>query len=112
VLATQTVERLRTHRDQLNLVDALRMEAAVGIQQRRWDEAQTALDESLMLAHEMPYPYAEAKALAVYGDLLVARGQPERAHDQYVAALAILRPLGAVPYAERVERALAELSRH
>lgn len=112
VLATQTVARLRTQHDHLDLVDALRMEAAVWIQQWRWDEAEAALKEALGLARPMPYPYAEAKALATYGDLLVARGQQERARDQYAAALAILRPLGEVPYTERIERALAERARH
>ena len=96
----------------LNLVDALRMEAAVWIRQQRWDEAEAALEEALALARPMPYPYAEAKALATYGDLLVASGHPERARDQYDAALAILRPLGEVPYTERIERALAEMARH
>jgi class 3 adenylate cyclase/tetratricopeptide (TPR) repeat protein len=111
-LAMQTVARLRTHHDQLNLVDALRMEAAVGIRQGRWDEAEAVLEEALVIARAMPYPYAEAKALAVYGDLLVARGQPAQAHDHYEAALAILHPLGEVPYTERIERALADMARH
>jgi predicted PurR-regulated permease PerM len=61
----------------------------------------------LALARQMPYPYAEAKALSTYGDLLVANGQPKRARNQYNAALAILRPLGEVPYTERIEQALA-----
>jgi predicted ATPase/class 3 adenylate cyclase len=111
-LATQMVERLRTHHDHLTLVDALRMEATVRIRQERWDEAEATLQEALMLARQMPYPSAEAKALATYGDLYIASGQPERAHDKYEAALAILRQLGEVPYAERVERALAEMARH
>jgi tetratricopeptide (TPR) repeat protein len=111
-LATQTVARLRTQHDQLNLVDALRMEAAVWIRQQRLLEAEAALEEALAIARQMPYPYAEAKALSTYGDLLVARGQPAPAHDRYEAALAILRPLGEVPYTQRIERALAEMRRH
>jgi hypothetical protein len=63
----------------------------------------------LALARQMPYPYAEAKALSTYGDLLVANGQPERARDQYEAALTILRSVGEVLYTERIERALAEI---
>jgi tetratricopeptide (TPR) repeat protein len=105
-LATQTVTRLREHHDHFDLVDALRMQAAVWIRQERWDEAETDLDEALTLARAMPYPYAEAKALATYGDLMIARGQPARASDHYTAALSILRPLGEVPYAERIQRAL------
>jgi tetratricopeptide (TPR) repeat protein len=112
MLATQTVARLRTQHDQLNLVDALRMEAIVHIRQQRWDEAEAALQEALALAREMPYPYAEAKVLSIYGDLLVASSQPEQAREQYEAALTILRSLGEVPFAERIERALAEMARH
>lgn len=105
-LATQTVAHLHAQHDRLNLVDALRMEAAVRIAQQRWDEAEADLEEALSLARLMPYPYAEAKALVVYGDLLVARGHQERAREQYAAALAILRPLGEVAYTERIERDL------
>src|SRR5215469_11829976 len=46
-------------------------------------------------------PHAEAMALSIYGDLLIARGQLKQARDQYAAALAILRPLGEVPYVHR-----------
>ena len=59
----------------------------------------------------MPYPYAKAKALSTYGDLLVARVQPEQAREQYEAALGILHRLGERPYAERIERAMEKMSR-
>jgi tetratricopeptide (TPR) repeat protein len=108
-LATQTVARLRAQHDHLTLVEALRTEAAVWIQQQRWEEAESALEEALQLSRQMPYPYAEAKLLATYGDQLVARGQPDRARDQYAAALAILHSLGERPYAQRIERTLAEM---
>jgi tetratricopeptide (TPR) repeat protein len=111
-LATQSVARLRAKHLRSSLVHALRIEAAIWIRQERWDEAQTALEETLALARPMPYPYAEAKALTTYGDLLVARGQPAEAHDRYEAALAILRPLGEVPYTKRIERALLEMACH
>jgi predicted ATPase/class 3 adenylate cyclase len=110
-LATQTVARLRTQHDHLTLVEALRTEAAVWIQQQRWEEAESALTEALQLSRQMPYPYAEAKALSTYADLLVDHGQLERAREQYDTALAILRSLGEVPYAKRIERALAEMKR-
>jgi tetratricopeptide (TPR) repeat protein len=88
-------------------VDALRVEAAVWFRQRRWGEAEADLEEALDLARQMPYPYAEAKLLFTYGDLTSANGRLERAREHYEAALAILRPLGEVPYAGRIERALA-----
>jgi tetratricopeptide (TPR) repeat protein len=112
VLATQTVTDLREQHDRLSLVDALRMQAAVWIRQGSWSAAEATLEEALALARAMPYPYTEAKLLAMYGDLMVASGHPARARDQYDAALAILRPLGEVPYVERTERALAALSFH
>jgi tetratricopeptide (TPR) repeat protein len=106
------VERLHDQHDLLTLVDALRMQAAVAIRHERWDEAAAALDEALALARQMPYPYAEAKLLATYGDLMVASGQPTRAQEQYTAALAILQPLGEVPYTERIQQALDEMRCH
>jgi tetratricopeptide (TPR) repeat protein len=108
-LATQTVARLRAQHHRYYLVDALWVEAAIWIRQERWEEAETALEEALALARPMPCPYSEAKALSTYGDLLVASGHPERARDQYDAALTILRSLGEVPYADRIERTLAEM---
>jgi predicted ATPase/class 3 adenylate cyclase len=111
-LLAQTCIRLRAQHHRFYLVDALRVEAAVCIQRQRWDEAKAALQEVLTLACPMPYPYAEAKALDTYGDLLVACGQPDQAREQYAAALAILHPLREVPYAKRIERALAEMARH
>jgi tetratricopeptide (TPR) repeat protein len=109
MLATQTITRLRAQHDLLNLVNALRVEASIRIRQKDWGKAEVALGEALPLTRHMPYPYAEAKALSTYGDLLVAHGQPERARDQYEAALTILRSLGERPYAERIERALVEM---
>jgi hypothetical protein len=57
----------------------------------------------------MPYPYAEAKALYVYGQLLVAKGEPGPAREQYWAALAICDQLGEGLYRPHIERALAVL---
>jgi tetratricopeptide (TPR) repeat protein len=110
-LATQTVARMRSQHDRFHLVDALQVEAAVRIRQQRWSDAKAALDESLALARSMPYPYAEGKALATYGDLHLAGGQPEWAHDHYEAALAILRALGEVTCAEQIQLAVHGVSR-
>ncbi len=108
-LATRTVARLRAQHDYFTLVDALRVEATLRIRQRRWVEAEALLSECLAQARRMPYPSAEARTLSTYGDLLEARGEPEAAHEQYEAALAILRSLGEVPYAARIEGALARV---
>ncbi len=58
----------------------------------------------------MPYPYAEAKALYVYGLLEIARRDAERAREQLAAALSILNRLGEGLYRPHVERALAGLA--
>lgn len=77
---------------------------------RRWTEAVAALDEALTLAHRLPYPYAEAKALYVYGQLHVAKGEAEQARSRFEAALAILNRLGERLYAGRVVGELASLA--
>jgi tetratricopeptide (TPR) repeat protein len=110
-LATQMIAQLRTQHEYFALVEALRVEATIWTRQRRWDEAEAALQEGIALAGPMHYPYSEAKLLSTYGDLLVAAEQLEQARDRYEAALAILRPLGEVPYAQRIEQTLAEMRR-
>jgi hypothetical protein len=57
----------------------------------------------------MPYPYAEAKALYVFGQLHAAKGEQEQARKAYDASLAILNRLGEGLYRPHVERALTEL---
>jgi tetratricopeptide (TPR) repeat protein len=109
-LVLSALTRLREQHDHLNLVDAVRAEAAVHTRQRRWHAAETAVEESLALARQMGYPYAEAKALSGAGDLWKVRGQSELARDQYEAALAILYRLGERAYAEKIEQELAQLS--
>jgi hypothetical protein len=54
----------------------------------------------------MPYPYAAARLLHVYGQMHVAKGEPGPARQRLEAALAIFRRLGTRKDAERVERAL------
>jgi tetratricopeptide (TPR) repeat protein/transcriptional regulator with XRE-family HTH domain len=95
----------------LVLVDALRVRAMLATRRRGWAEAEAALEEALIAARAMPYPYAELKALYVYGQLHAARGESERTRQNYQAALAICERLGEGLYRPHVERALAELER-
>jgi tetratricopeptide (TPR) repeat protein len=92
------------------LVDALRVKALLAARQQQWEDARVALEETITLCHAMPYPYAEAKALYVYGQLHTAKGEPAQARERYEQALAILDRLGEGLYQPHVERALAELS--
>ncbi|HEU5440266.1 MAG TPA: AAA family ATPase, partial [Ktedonobacterales bacterium] len=69
--------RARNWGQRVVLADALRIQAQVHAALGRGAEAKAALEEALALARAMPHPYAEAKALYVYGLLLAAEGEPE-----------------------------------
>jgi tetratricopeptide (TPR) repeat protein len=110
-------ERLETgialataRRARLYLVDALRVKGLLAAKQRRWESAQVALDEGIKLCRAMPYPYAEAKALYLYGQLHTAMGEPERARDRYQAVLVICDRLGEGLYRTVIERDLRSLA--
>jgi class 3 adenylate cyclase len=100
---------VREQHDRCNLVDVLCAGAEARMQQGRWEETDAALEESLVMARQMGYPYAEAKALSIAGDSWMARHQPEQARVQYTAALTILRRLGERAYATRIEHRVAAL---
>lgn len=108
-VARESLERCRTEHHQLALLDALRVQALLAIRRERWDEAAAALDEVIVLARSMPYPYAEAKVLYVYGRLEAGRGEYEQARERYEQARAICQRLGEVPYRQQIERSLAAL---
>jgi tetratricopeptide (TPR) repeat protein/transcriptional regulator with XRE-family HTH domain len=84
-----------------------RVEAIFALADRRWDDAIQALDSLVALAREMPYPYAEAKALHTFGQLHRECGEADQARAHFEQALAILNHLGERFYAERIERDLA-----
>lgn len=94
----------------LMYVTIWRIEALVAVAEGRWEAGAHALDEALALARGMPYPYAEAKALYVYGLLHHTRGSSESARPCFEQALIILARLGERLYAERIERNLAALA--
>jgi tetratricopeptide (TPR) repeat protein/transcriptional regulator with XRE-family HTH domain len=105
----EAVTRARAHQLRVALVDGLRVQAMTHATQERWQLAAEALDEALELAHTAPFPYAEAKALYVYGHLHAAQGEPLRARARYEAALAILKQVGERLYAKHIEYALRAL---
>lgn len=110
-LLAQSEARAVPEQMRATLVDTFRVRALVALRRQRWQTAEDALAESLALARAMPYPYAEAKALYVYGLLHAASGGPHQARASYEAALAICERLGERLYAEQVERELAALTR-
>jgi tetratricopeptide (TPR) repeat protein len=108
-LLAQNLVYLRTRQLRLALVEALRVQALLAIQQHQWHDAKVILDEALALSREMPCPYAEAKALYVYGLLYHAQSESANAREHFTAALVILHRLEERLYAELIERSLDEL---
>jgi tetratricopeptide (TPR) repeat protein len=90
-------------------VDALRIQGLLAIAQQRWEMGVAALEEALTLAHAMPYPYAELKALWAYGRLEAARNEPAAARQRFKQALAICDRLSEGLYRKRIEHDLAAL---
>jgi transcriptional regulator with XRE-family HTH domain len=89
------------------LVDIERAAALLALAEERWDDARRALEESLAICQAAPYPYSEAKARYVAGQLYAATGA--RARDEYQRALAICDRLGEWPFRSRIARALSAL---
>ncbi len=56
------------------LVDAPLVRARIAIRTHCWRVAMDDLDETITLARALPYPVAELKALAIYGQLYTAMG--------------------------------------
>ena len=92
------------------LVQALRVQALLLSKEERWEEAEQALQEALMLCRRMAAPYAEAKALYTAG--LVSHDKRELAstRQRFEAAREICTRLGERLYALRLEQVLAKLS--
>jgi tetratricopeptide (TPR) repeat protein len=110
-LLERVIGSMRDREMRPSLVEALRVHALRLIRERQWLEAESTLDEAVEVSRAITSPYAEAKALYVYGLLHARRGNMEPARAQLEGALAILNRLGERLYAEHVERALADVTR-
>jgi hypothetical protein len=95
--------------NRLALIDMLMSLARARIQRAEWRAAEQSLDEALALARAMAYPYGEARALAVYGELRAAQDARPRAGVLFDQARAICERLGERLYRQRVERFVATL---
>jgi tetratricopeptide (TPR) repeat protein len=110
ILLAQGFQRATYQHHQLALIDLWRIQGLRCIKQQRWQEAEAALEASLVLARAMPFPYAEAKAHYLLGKLHALSGEPDDlAREAYEQALAICTRLGERLYAERIEQALLAL---
>jgi tetratricopeptide (TPR) repeat protein len=105
----QALRRTRPEEMRLVLVEALRVEGMIAIRQKRWAAAGHSLEEGLALARSMPYPYAEARLLHVYGCLHIQKGEPEAARERLAAARALFLRLGARTDVARAQQALSML---
>jgi len=94
------------------LADALCVQALLASRRGRGREAATALEEALASVRAMPSPYAEAKALWIYGQLETARGDPAAARTRFTQALAICDRLGEGLYRPHIEQALGQAGGH
>ena len=103
---TMGVARARRQNARLALVDMLRVRGMLLASQGHWQQAEQALQESISLAHTMPYPYAEGRSLFEYGVLQGKSGDPGRACERLSQALAIFQRLGARKDVERTEEVL------
>ena len=85
------------------------VEALLRSRQKRYVEAEAALEQALAALWPIPATYHEAKALYFYGLLHVHKGEPTQAREQLEAALASLQKLGEHLYAEPIQQALEQL---
>jgi tetratricopeptide (TPR) repeat protein len=108
-VASRVIARTRDEGRMLPLVDALRMAALAAVRQERWEDAERALEDGISLARCLHYPYAEARFLQAYGELLVQLRQPGPPRERLEAALAIFQRLGARKDIERTEQLLTRL---
>jgi tetratricopeptide (TPR) repeat protein len=105
--ANEAVKQARTPSCRLDLAEALGVQGMILAEQERWEEAERAFEEAVSLAHSMPYPYAEARALYEYGRMRCRQGEREQGCERLQEALAIFRRLGAQKDVERTEQELA-----
>jgi len=108
-IAAQAVGLARARSNHWILVDGLCIQGMLRAQQTRWSEAEQAFEEAVSLAHGMPYPYAEARALQEWGMMYLQQGARRLGRGRLEQALALFRQLGARWYIERTEQALANL---
>ncbi len=106
--ARQAVERARASGQNVTLSEALRVHALVAMRGQRWDDAAGLIEEGLVLARGMPFPYGEARLLHLSGLLHAHKGPADTvARERLQAALAIFDRLGARKAVERVRRDIA-----
>ncbi len=108
-LLTQVLSTARQSPMHPALVQALRVQALLLSKEERWEEAEQALSEALMLCRRMTTPYAEAKNLYTAGLVSHDKRELAPARQRFEAALEICTQLGERLYAIRIEQVLSKL---
>ena len=111
-MATEIASEASGSRDPSGVLQEFEAELANQSIEGHWQEAARALEEGLELTLRMPYPYAEARLLQVYGLMHAAMGERGPARERLEEALAIFRRLGAHKDVKRVEQVVTDLQRH
>jgi tetratricopeptide (TPR) repeat protein len=88
--------------------ETMRVQGMVQSRQGEWAGAAHSFEEALSLARSMTMPYLEGRILYEWGRMYAAREAPQQAQERLEEALVIFRRLGARPYIERTEQALAD----
>jgi tetratricopeptide (TPR) repeat protein len=109
ILLAQVFSTARQEQMSPTLVQALCVQARLLSKEERWEEAEQALQEALVLCRRMAAPYAEAKVLYTAGLVSRGKGEPKLARERFEAAREICTRLGERLYALRIEQALAGL---
>jgi tetratricopeptide (TPR) repeat protein/transcriptional regulator with XRE-family HTH domain len=107
-LLAQVLHTARQARMGPTLVLALRVHALVLSEQERWEEAENALQEALILCRGMATPYVEAKTLYAAGLVSRKNREFEPARQRFEAALEICTRLGEHLYARHIEQLLGQ----
>jgi tetratricopeptide (TPR) repeat protein len=97
-VAVATEERLP-----VILVDAHRAQAVIARRRGAWDDADAHAEQAINQAHDITYPWGEARALYERGALHLERGSLDRAREYLDRATTIFKQLGAEPYRARAE---------
>lgn len=103
---TKAVAEATRQRVPVGLVDALRIQGAIAGRRGAWEEAGSRLGRAIQLAHDITYPWAEARALYEFGLVFARKGEHDRAREHLEAASAIFATLGAEPYRIRADQAI------
>jgi tetratricopeptide (TPR) repeat protein len=105
----EAIRRAAASNNTVSLASALVVRGRLMVGQGDWAAAERDLEEAVRLARDMPYPYLEARGLFERGIMCEKKGDSEKARECLNEALAIFQRLGAQPFIDRTEHALAAL---